>query len=81
MEGHFSFFTFDELEQAAITTQLDVRARSAKELDQFLATPSVGTPAPNHPSTVRHVSRSDIEAAEETFLRLVRDRSGAGVSE
>jgi hypothetical protein len=81
MEGRFWFFTFDKLKQAAIMTQLDVRTRSAKELDQFLATPSVGAPAPNHPSTVRHVSRSDIEAAEETFLRPVRDRSSAGVSE
>jgi hypothetical protein len=81
MEGRFSFFTFDELKQEAITSQLDVRARPAKELDQFLATPSVGAPTPNHPSTVRHVSRSDDEAAEKTFLRPVRDRSSAGVSE
>jgi hypothetical protein len=68
MEGRFSFLTFGELEHSAITAQLDVRALSAKELDQFLATPSVGAPAPNHPTTVRHVSRSDIEAAKETFL-------------
>jgi hypothetical protein len=81
MEGRFSFFTASELDQAAATTQLDVRARAAKELDQFLATPSVGAPAPNHPTTVRHVSRSDIEVAEDTFLRPVRDRGSAGISE
>jgi hypothetical protein len=81
MEGRFSFLTSSELDQAATTIQLDVRARAAKELDQFLATPSVGAPTPNHPSTVRPVSRSDIEVAEETFLRPVRDRGSAGLSE
>jgi hypothetical protein len=67
MTEHFDFLEPHQLAAKAAAVQSRVRSRPTVECDVFLAAPTTGPPIDNGPSTVRHVSNREIQAAEEAF--------------